>query len=59
MKKRLIGIGSLATIGLVMALGGAGMSMAENKVISRSEQWAEKYPHQYKSWKKTSGRSTA
>ncbi len=54
MMKRFIGFGLLTAIGLVMALGGAGMSVAGNKVISRSEQWAEKYPHQYKSWKKTS-----
>ncbi len=54
MRKKLLGICSLTIVGFVLALGSAGISFGENKVISKSEMWAEKYPHQYKSWKKTS-----
>lgn len=54
MKKKGFGVGLLAALFLFVALGGVGLSFAGDKVMSRSEQWADKYPHQYKSWKMTS-----
>lgn len=54
MKERMFGVVFLVTIGVVLTLGNVTISFAGGKVLSRSEQWADKYPHQYKSWKKTS-----
>lgn len=54
MKKNFIGMGLLVAAGFAMVLGSAATSLSGDKVISRNEQWEEKYPHQYKSWRMTS-----
>ena len=59
-KPHLLFAGSLVAVGAVLALSTSGIcqtekgGVLEKGVESRSEKWAEKYPHQYKSWKATS-----
>ena len=54
MKKNFIGTGLLVAAGFAIVLGNAATSLSGDNVISRNEQWKEKYPHQYKSWVMTS-----
>lgn len=57
---RLIMMGSTFVVGVAFMLGSAVSGIAseggvsEKGVESKNEQWAEKYPLQYKSWKQTS-----
>lgn len=61
MKRRgLLKIGSMVGLSATLVLGTAvsGLSgkggVSDKGVESSSEKWAEKYPHQYNSWKQTS-----
>ena len=59
-KPHLLFAGSLVAVGAVLALSTSGIcqtakgGVLDKGVESRSDKWAEKYPHQYKSWKETS-----
>lgn len=63
-RPQLLLAGSLVAVGAILAFSTQGMCEAakggvlEKGVESRSDKWAEKYPNQYNSWKKTSENDT-